>query len=635
MISADLRIALVSPLIALVSLLDFGWSQAHAAEGAPDPGQLVYQRVCAACHQAPPPGSRASPVTVLRKLSAPAIRTALTTGPMMGIGEGLSRDELDQVVAYLAAKPVAKVSTNWVEANTCAKNKRDIVLPKNLAPAGWGFDQANSRRLTAKQAGLRTADLGRLEVAWSLGLPETTALRSQGVVVGSTLFYVAGQANQLLAIDTQTGCVKWSAATPSVIRTSLALGPLGAKGPVGLVGGDSDGMIQAWDALTGKPLWRVDPRPEPIGILTGTPVFAGERLIVPVSAIDVALAMRPGYACCRGHGAVVALSAATGAKLWTYDTMPAAKPLGVKNQIGVEMQGPSGAPIWSSPSVDLKNGLVLTATGENTSPPATGTSDSVIAIDLATGKMKWLFQGLADDVWNMSCPSGRDSKRPPGANCFFYEGNSVLRDHDFGAGPVLATVAGRELVLAGQKSGDVWGLDRKSGMKVWQQKFGPGTALGGVHWGLTYDGRRLYVPISDPGVPADKSAAGLHAVNPANGKVLWAWRAVPDCDNGRAARVAGCLVHAGLSAAPMVIDQAVVAGALDGRLWILDAASGKVIAMHDTALPFTTRNGVPASGGAIDTTAVFAGDGMLFVNSGYSQFGQQPGNVLIAYRPRP
>ena len=153
--------------------------------------------------------------------------------------------------------------------------------------------------------------------------------------------------------------------------------------------------------------------------------------------------------------------------------------------------------------------------------------------------------------------------------------------------------------------------------------------------GLAYDGQRLYVPISDPGVPPEKSAAGLHAVNPANGKVLWSWRAAPDCDNGRDARVAGCRAHAGLSAAPMVIDQAVVAGALDGRLWIFDAASGKVLAMHDTVQPFTTRNGVPASGGAIDAAGVFAGNGMLFVNSGYSQFGQQPGNVLIAYGPRP
>lgn len=635
MITADLRVTLVRLSVALACLLDLGWGQAHAAEGAPDPGQLVYQRACAACHQTPTPGSRASPFVVLRKLSAPAIRTALTTGPMMGIGESLSRDELDQVVTYLAAKPAAKVSTNWLEANTCARDKRDVSLPKTLEAAGWGFDQANSRRMSAKQAGLKTTDLGRLEVAWSLGLPETTALRSQGVVVGTTLFYVAGQANQLLALDTKTGCVKWFATTPSVIRTSLALGRLGPKGPVGLVGGDSDGMIQAWDAVTGKLVWRVDPRPEPIGILTGTPVFAGDRLIVPVSAIDVALAMRPGYACCRGHGAIVALSAATGAKLWTYETMPSAQPLGVKNQIGVEMQGPSGAPIWSSPSVDLKRGLVLTATGENTSPPATGTSDAVIAIDLATGKMKWVFQALADDVWNMACPSGRETKRPPGANCFFYDSNSVLRDHDFGAGPVLATAAGRELVLAGQKSGDIWGLDRKSGKKVWQQKFGPGTGLGGVHWGLAYDGQRLYVPISDPGVPPEKSAAGLHAVNPANGKVLWSWRAAPDCDNGRDARVAGCLAHAGLSAAPMVIDQAVVAGALDGRLWIFDAASGKVLAMHDTVQPFTTRNGVPASGGAIDAAGVFAGNGMLFVNSGYSQFGQQPGNVLIAYRPRP
>ena len=616
-------------LAALVGLA----SPVSAQTPPSSPGQQVYERACASCHAAPPPGSRASPVELLRKMSAPTLRTALTTGPMRGVGESLSPEELEGVVAYLASK-TAPTTADIPSPPTCAKDRASIVIPGGFQTRGWGFDPENSRRIPTPDAGLNSKDLANLQVAWTLAFPGTTTLRSQGVVVGTTLFYAAGQAGRLYALDTATGCAKWVAQTPSEIRTGLAFGRLGKAGRFALVGSDGGGQVQAWDALTGKLVWRVDPRVGGLGMLTGTPAFAGDKLIVPISAIDVALAMRPTYACCKGHGAVAALSAATGAKLWTYHTMVDASPLGVKNSQGVDMMGPSGAPIWSSPAIDLAHGLVFVGTGENTSPPATGTSDSVVAIDLATGRARWVFQALKNDVWNMSCPQGHGSKRPPGVNCFFYDSESVLRDHDFGAGPIMMKAGGKAMILAGQKSGDVWGLDAASGAKIWNQKFGPGTALGGVHWGLAADNRRLYAPISDPGVPADQSAAGIHALDPATGKVLWNWRVQPACEPPRGPKVAGCLAHAGISAAPIVIDQSIVAGGLDGRIWVLESATGKVVATLDTIASFDGVNGVKGSGGAIDSAGVFAGGGSLFINSGYSQFGQQGGNVLIAYRAK-
>ncbi|OYU71144.1 MAG: hypothetical protein CFE28_14765 [Alphaproteobacteria bacterium PA2] len=596
-------------------------------------GQQVYERACAGCHAAPAAGSRASSVEQLRLMTAQTLRTALTTGPMRGVGESLSPEEMEGVIGYLSNRS-APASAGIPAPPMCSSDRLSIRIPQGVATRGWGFDPENTRRMSASQAGLTSGNLKNLEVAWTLAFPGTTTLRSQGVVVGSTLFYSAGQAGRLYALDAETGCAKWIAEPPSEIRTGLAFGRLGKTGRFALVGSDGGGQVQAWDATTGKLIWRVDPRTGGIGMLTGTPAFAGEKLIVPISAIDVALAMRPTYGCCKGHGAVAALSAETGARLWTYHTMVDAAPLGIKNSQGVEMQGPSGAPIWSSPAIDMKRGLVFVGTGENTSPPATATSDSIIAIDLKTGHAKWVFQALANDVWNMSCPQGRGSRRPPGANCFFYESDSVLRDHDFGAGPVIASAGGKPMILAGQKSGDVWGLDARTGEKIWNQKLGIGTALGGVHWGLTADARRLYAPISDPGVPQEKSAAGVHALDPSTGKVLWSWRVQPACDPPRGAKVAGCMAHAGISAAPMVLDQSIVAGGLDGRVWVLDAATGAVQAVHDTIATFDGINGVKGNGGAIDSAGIFAGGGSLFVNSGYSQFGQQGGNVLIAYRSR-
>ncbi|MET0271798.1 MAG: PQQ-binding-like beta-propeller repeat protein [Phenylobacterium sp.] len=619
---------------AVIAVLAAGGYALAQADAPPHPGKEVYDRACAACHNAPEAGSRAAPVANLRKMSASALRTVLTTGVMKPMGDSLSPRELRDVIDYLAA-PEASVGTAWIDGNMCAADRRGVDLSARPAQIGFGVDHENSRSMSAAQAGLTTRQAANLEVAWAFAMPKTGNLRGQGVVVGSTLFYPAAQAGYVLALDTRSGCVKWATPTPAGIRNSLAYGRLGPKGPLAVVGGDGANLI-ALDARTGQQVWKVDPRHDKATPLSGTPIFAGDKIIVPISAIDVALAMRPTHACCKSHGAVVAIEAATGKTLWTWHTMEDSKPLGRKTGQGLEAYGPSGAPIWSSPSVDLRKGVVYASTGENTSPPATGTSDAIVALDLATGQQRWVFQALANDVWNMSCPVGLDtSGRPPGPNCYFAGEGSVLRDHDFGGGPVIVRgKGGRDTILGGQKSGDVWALDAATGKVRWHRQFGEGTALGGVHWGIATDGVRVFAPISDPGVPAGKSAAGLYAVDIASGKIAWEWRAAPDCGGGRDKRNPGCAIRYGISAPPLVIDGAVVAGGLDGRVYVFDAKTGKVLSTHDTATSYASPTKVAGTGGSIDAAGLFAGDGMVFVNSGYGSFGQQNGNVLVAFRPK-
>lgn len=624
----------IAGAMAVVGLGLGSLAQAQATDAPDAPGKAVYDQFCAACHAAPPAGDRAPPVASLRKMSAQTIMTALTTGVMKPIGDGLDRRQIRDVVAYLAA-PEGPSGTAWLDDNRCAADKAAVDLSAKPAQVGFGVDTDNSRSMTATQAGFSGKAAANLEVAWAFAMPRTQGLRGQGVVVGSTLFYPAGQAGYVVALDTKTGCVKW--ATPGGVRASLAYGQLGTGGPWAVVGGDGAGNLIAFDAKTGAVVWKVDPRHDKTVPLSGTPVFAGDKIVVPISAIDVGNAMRPTFECCKGHGAVALVDARDGKVLWTWHTMETAKPLGRKNSQGVEVYGPSGAPIWSSPSVDVKAGVVYTATGENTSPPATGTSDSLVALDLATGKRKWVFQALANDVWNMSCPIGSATaagQRKPGPNCFFAEEGSVLRDHDFGGGPVIWRGKGRTLILGGQKSGDVWAVDAATGKPVWHHQFGKGTALGGVHWGIATDGVRVFAPISDPGVPAADNAAGLYAIDIASGKVAWSWKATPDCSGERKTKISGCDVRYGISAPPLVVDGSVIAGSLDGRLYVFDAKTGKVLSTQDTAVPFPTVNKLAGKGGSIDAAGPFAGDGMLFVPSGYVSFGQTAGNVLIAYRPK-
>ena len=137
----------------------------------------------------------------------------------------------------------------------------------------------------------------------------------------------------------------------------------------------------------------------------------------------------------------------------------------------------------------MKRRRLYVGTGEAYTSPAAGTSDSVLALDIDSGKLLWHHQAFAHDAWNMACVvSG-------GANCPEEKGP----DLDIGASTILAHLPnGKDLLVAGQKSGDVFAIDPDAqGQLVWKQKLGRGGVGGGVHWGIALDGTTLYAPIAD------------------------------------------------------------------------------------------------------------------------------------------
>ncbi|HKU15637.1 MAG TPA: PQQ-binding-like beta-propeller repeat protein [Steroidobacteraceae bacterium] len=612
--------------LALACSVNFAAAQEQRAE---HPGRAVYDQYCGACHNQPD-ATRAPALAALQQLSAQTLRFALTEGIMKQQGSAVPNEQLPQLIGYLAAADTT--SGDWVAGMMCRPEQRAVDLSQPVAMSTSGVDVRNNRRLSAQQSGLSSGDLRTLELAWAIAFPKTSALRSSAVIVGSTLFYSPVPTGKLLALDTRTACVKWAYDAGAPLRSSVSYGEVSGK--PALVFGDARGNVHTVDAKTGTPIWTAQARHDAFGAVTGTPVIAGKRIIVPISASGVGRGADPKYECCEGHGAVVALDAASGQKLWTAHTMEDAKYTGKVSATGVKQRGPSGAPIWSTPAIDAQRGLVYAGSGQATSLPATNTSDAVLAIDLASGELKWTFQALARDVWHLGCqldPSKSGPNCPSAAD-------SVLKDYDFGAGVVIGKRRdGRDILLAGQKSGDLWGLDPDARGKVlWRQTFGTGTPLGGIHWGLAIDDERVFAAINDPllPVPGYVPQPGMNAVAIETGKVVWSKPVQPDCRNGREERFKLCSERYGLSAAPLVIDKSVVAGAIDGRIYIYDAASGDIVWQYDTLRDFATLNGVEGKGGSIDSQSVFAGAGMVFVGSGYGAFNQAPGNVLLAFRPK-
>lgn len=621
-----LRMSARSALISLGLTALAAPAFAQATTAPPDhPGRAVYNRACASCHDNPGT-TRAATLANMQAQTPARLREVLTTGVMAPMAAGLTPADVTNVIAFLTYGQ-ATAPADWTTALACPADKRNVDLTKAVVSNGFGVDGKQTRSLTAKQAGIKKSQMKDLQVAWAIGLPGQAG-GTGATVVGDTLFTSAGQ--KLLAMDAASGCVKWSYAANS--RNTPAFGDIGGRKVVALsVVRD----IHVIDARTGELVWKASGQPtDNPGSIRGGVIFHKDKVIVPISASGVGAGSNARFECCVGHGAVVALSAKDGSKLWEYHTMPVATYNGQTNSQGVKQRGPSGAPIWSVPVVDEKRGRIIVTSGENTSHPGTDTSDAVIAIDLNTGREVWKFQAMPADVWNMACSA---DKATSGPNCPWHFDEGAGRDFDFGAGAIIAKgKGGKDVVLAGQKSGHVWALDAETGKKLWQAQVGEGSALGGVHWGISTDGTRLFAPINDPipGGPGSKPHPGVYAFDIKSGKQVWGYDAKADCTGDRAKAIANCDSRYGFSAAPLTIDGAVVAATLAGKVYVFDGKNGKVLKEFDTLGPQPTINGVAGKGGSIDAHGVSAGAGMIFINSGYSSFGQTGGNLLIALKPK-
>ena len=377
-----------------------------------------------------------------------SLKTSLSLTAILGLG-------LIATQPALAQEPAAP--EEWVAATMCAAGDRSVDLSQAPSFTYTQADGNNPRHLSAVQSGLTTADMANLELAWAVAFPATSGMRAAPVIIGSTIFYAATDAGRVFALDTDSGCAKWVYEAGTRLRSSLAYGVV--DGQSLLVMGDQAGMVHTINAANGEVVWVASGQASNNqGMLTGTPVITGDKIIVPVSGSGVITGGNPAYECCENHGAVTALNVRTGDKLWEYHTMPAAEYTGAVSSTGVKQRGPSGAPIWTTPTIDVERNQVYVTTGENTSHPTTGTSDAIIALNLETGEENWVFQALENDMWNFGC-----SARGP--NCIILpDTNSV--DFDFGGPAVLVEADGQELLIAGQKSGDLWALNPDTGTLV-------------------------------------------------------------------------------------------------------------------------------------------------------------------------
>src|SRR5215211_1110240 len=281
-----------------------------------------------------------------------------------------------------------------------------------------GHDLRNTRFQNTETT-IGVANAANLAVKWQFA---TGGDVSATPAVDDTAVYFPDWAGNLFAVDRNTGVLLWShqiadytgvagdysRATPAVSGGKLIFGDQGGKLGAGA-------RVMAVDKATGNLLWITQVESKPYGMVTQSAIVDGNTVYVGIASFEeVIAALDPTYPCCNERGSILALNAKNGKILWKTYTVP---------------EGYSGGAVWgSTPVVDHSRGSLFISTGNNYSLPqpvmdcviAAGNDpnavracispddhlDSVMALNLSTGAIKWATTALPFDAWNVACLPG-------------------------------------------------------------------------------------------------------------------------------------------------------------------------------------------------------------------------------------
>nr|GLL34237.1 uncharacterized protein LOC109166343 [Ipomoea trifida] len=441
--------------------------------------------------------------------------------------------------------------------------------------------------------------------------------------VADGVVYFPSWNGNLYAVNASTGELVWeqnlgeltglepTASTERNLNVTVSRSTPAVAGKYLIVGIYGPAVVIAVKRSTGELVWASQLDPRPLAVITASAtcvdVPAGV-CYVGVSSLEVVL---PAGECCTFRGSLVKVDIKRGKILWQTYTLP--------DNAG-KVGGYSGAAIWgSSPAVDTRRGWIYVGTGNlynapeevlrcqaaqnNRTGPPTGPDqcfgpdahfNSIMALKMRTGEIVWARQLGGYDVSYFACLVPNNPDCPPGPNM----------EADFGEAPMLVTIwekkRFRDVVVAVQKSGFAWALDRDNGDIVWFKKAGPGSIEGGGSWGAATDGRsRIYTNIVNGDrlpfrlAPTNQTttAGGWVALDASTGRIIWT-TANPSNETAPGPVTLANEVLFAASPAP------------NGPIYAIHAATGKIMWSFNT--------GATIYGGAS------VSDGCVYIGHGYS-----------------
>jgi len=346
-------------------------------------------------------------------------------------------------------------------------------------PVDWptfGFDQANARFNPDER--VVTADsAATLAEAWTI--QAGTGMSSTPAVVDGVAHF-ADWDGIIHAVDAESGAEIWTSEVNSTVMSSVTIVDEAAYVA-------DNGNVYRLDKATGEQQWAAVTSDHPLAITPSSPIVVGDHVLQAVASGEL-MADLEDYSF---SGFLASFDTETGEEQWRVMFTPD------------DETGGAGVGVWSTPSVDVDRGVAYIGTGNTYEPPASTLSDSIVAVDIATGAILWSKQFTYPDVWST--------------------GNLGGVDGDVGAGPNLWEADGRALVGAGDKRGMYHALDRETGEVVWETKLTEGSVLGGVIGTSAHGDGHLYVA-SNVGNAENNDPTGasqIFSLDDTTGEIAW------------------------------------------------------------------------------------------------------------------
>ncbi len=443
-------------------------------------GEKLFGANCAPCHgerAAGGPGGPSLHAHVFRRGQSDwALYQTITRGiPGTAMaGRNMPEDSVWRIISYLKRELVASGQESGIRATTAVASIRPVTASDLLASlsdsAEWlMYSGAYSGQRHSSLRQIDVSNVSKLRVAWARQFATSADKIETTPIVRGSVMFVTVPPNQAVALDATTGAVLWAHSWDLPPKLKLCCGQVNRG--VAILGnrvfvGTLDGRLMALDANSGRELWQAAVADNALGYsITGAPLAIDNMVLTGVGGGEFGI-----------RGFIDAYDASSGKRLWRTYTVPAPGEPGSETWQGESLLH-GGAPTWLTGSYDPEARTVFWGVG-NPSPNYNGENrkgdnlyaNSVVALDVDSGKMRWHFQFTPHDTHDW------DSVQIP-----------VLLDAKIDGKP-------RKLMAWANRNGFYYLLDRTDG------KFLLGTPFVKQTWtdGLDPNGRPRVRPESVP-----------------------------------------------------------------------------------------------------------------------------------------
>jgi len=496
-------------------------------------------------------------------------------------------------IAGAGIKPIAMPNFGSVSQSMLDNAGKDS---KNWLHPNGSYEQ--TRFYPANQ--INTGNVSKLRPAFVVQTAVLESMETAPLVVNGVMFITTSY-NHVYAVNATTGEQYWHYKHKIGPVSTYCCGPNNKGVAISegkLFMGTLDAKIVALDAKSGKLLWQTQIADPELGYSeTMAPTVVDGKVLIGTNGGEYGV-----------RGFVKAFNAETGKLDWTFYTIPDKGHEGVwaendatgrnmKRDIAAEKAALAknadfyktlGGGVWMTPAIDKKTRTVFFVAG-NPSPDLYGAerpgdnlyTNSMIAVDLDSGKYKWHYQYIAHDVWDLDAVSppilvdvkDKDGKMVPGVIHGGKTGHIYV--HDRSNGNLIrfseAMVSQEGLWSLPTPKGTRMSLGANGGVEWSPMAVHPGLRLAfaaNLEQPMTYHveasaypGGKLWLGGAFKNVPGEEQFGNVTAVNLDTGKVVWKAR-TPQPMIGGVLATAGDLVFAG-----------------EGNGWLkaYDAKTGKVL----------------------------------------------------------